>query len=102
VKRGDILAHPSNPDRVLVLVSADQLTQAGTALLVELADAAPAGLRGLLTVTLDADQDGVAGVVRVDRLGYYATGRLGAPRGALSDATMQLVDMALRTALDLN
>jgi mRNA-degrading endonuclease toxin of MazEF toxin-antitoxin module len=85
-------------------VSADALTDAGTALMIELVDKAPEGTRGLLSVPLaEYYRDfGCGGAARADRLGYFATARLGEPVGQIDDDTMADIDSALRVALDLD
>jgi len=101
VKRGDVYAHTTLPRRFVVL-SADELTEHGTAVVVELAPAAPPGTRGVLAVRLSREDkvpDG--GAVLAWRVNYLPAIRLGPHLGRLSDRTMDSVSIALRAALDL-
>jgi mRNA-degrading endonuclease toxin of MazEF toxin-antitoxin module len=99
VRRGDVYAHATF-DRHFVIVSTDRLTEIGTAMVAEIFPKSPAGTRGLLAVTLGED-DPVPGAVLAWRVNYVAADRLGEHLGRLSGATMEVVDMALRTAMDL-
>ena len=99
VRRGAVYAHPTL-DRRFVVLSADRLTESGTAIVAEIYPEPPAGMRGLLAVTLPPDAP-VAGAVLAWRINYISVDRLGKHLGELSPATMELVDMALRTAMDL-
>lgn len=99
MRRGDVYAH-AQFDRQFVIVSTDRLTEAGTAIIVELAPDAPSGTRGMLAITLP-DSEPIAGTVLAWRVNYVKTERLGKPQGRLSPETMDMVDMALRTAMDL-
>jgi len=99
VRRGDVFHH-SALDRRFVVVSTDRLTEAGTAIVAEVHPEIPIGMRGMLAVSL-RDEDPVGGAVLGWRVNYIAADRLGKHLGRLTDETMEIVDMALRTALDL-
>jgi mRNA-degrading endonuclease toxin of MazEF toxin-antitoxin module len=99
VKRGDVYAH-ATLTRQFVIVSTDRLTEAGTAIVAEVHPEVPAGMRGMLAVTLGPD-DPLPGAVLAWRVNYVAASRLGKHLGRLSESTMEVVSMALRTAMDL-
>lgn len=99
VRRGEVYAHATF-DRRLAVVSCDELTELGTAVVVEIAPEVPAGMRGMLAVAL-GQGDPVPGAVLAWRVNYVTADRLGRRLGRLSEATMDVVDMALRTAMDL-
>jgi mRNA-degrading endonuclease toxin of MazEF toxin-antitoxin module len=99
MRRGVVFAHPKI-DRRFVVVSTDRLTETGTVIIAEIKGEIPAELRGMLAVGLRAD-DPVAGAVLGWRVNYVAAHRLGQRLGRLSDETMEVVAMALRTAMDL-
>jgi mRNA-degrading endonuclease toxin of MazEF toxin-antitoxin module len=83
-----------------VIISTDRLTEVGTAIVAEIHPQVPAGTRGMLAVTLGPN-DPVDGAVLAWRINWLAADRLGEHLGRLNDATMEVIDMALRTALDL-
>jgi mRNA-degrading endonuclease toxin of MazEF toxin-antitoxin module len=99
VRRGEVYTHASF-DRRLAVVSCDELTDLGTAVVVEVATEVPVGMRGMLAVGL-TDRDPVGGAVLAWRINYVTADRLGTCLGRLSEETMDVVDMALRTAMDL-
>lgn len=99
MKRGDVYAHAKLP-RQFVIVSTNRLTETGTAVIAEIKPEIPIELRGMLAVGL-RDADPVDGAVLGWRVNYIAAHRLGRYLGRLSDETMEVVDMALRTAMEL-
>jgi mRNA-degrading endonuclease toxin of MazEF toxin-antitoxin module len=99
VKRGDVYTHPT-VNRRFVVVSTNRLTEAGTVIVAEVSPEYPAGLRGMLAVAL-RDDDPIRGAVLGWRVNYVAAERLGTHLGRLSDETMEVVDIAVRTAMDL-
>lgn len=99
MRRGTVVGHPVR-DRRFVVVSCEALTDAGTVIVSEVADAVPSGARGMLAVPL-TDADPVQGAVLVWRINYMAADRLGEVLGDLTGATVERLDMALRAALDL-
>jgi mRNA-degrading endonuclease toxin of MazEF toxin-antitoxin module len=99
VRRGEVYAHAAFP-RQFVVVSTDRLTETGTAIVAEIHPEVPAGTRGMLAVTL-GDNDPIPGAVLAWRVNWLIADRLGEHLGRLSETTMEVVDMALRTALDL-
>jgi mRNA-degrading endonuclease toxin of MazEF toxin-antitoxin module len=100
VKRGEVYRHTTLP-RLFVVVSCDELTELGTAIVAEIAPEVPAGMRGMLAVTL-RDDDPVAGAVLAWRVNYMTAARLGEYVGMLTDPTMEVVGMSVRTAMDLS
>lgn len=100
MRRGDVYAHRAY-DRHFVIVATDRLTEAGTAIVAEVHPSVPEGTRGMLAVSLSPGEDGLAGAVLAWRVNYVVASRLGDRIGRLSDGTMEVVDMALRTAMDL-
>jgi mRNA-degrading endonuclease toxin of MazEF toxin-antitoxin module len=99
VRRGTVVGHALR-DRRFVVVSCQALTETGTAVVAEIADAAPRGSRGLLAIPL-TEADPVPGAVLVWRINYLSAERLGAELGQLTNATLERLDIALRAALDL-
>jgi mRNA-degrading endonuclease toxin of MazEF toxin-antitoxin module len=99
VKRGDVYAHATFPRRFAV-ISCDELTDLGTAVVVEIVPAVPIGMRGMLAVAL-RDDDPISGAVLAWRVNYVVADRLGEHLGQLSPATMEIVEMALRASMDL-
>lgn len=99
VRRGDLVRHAIFP-RDFLVVSVDELTSLGTAIVVEVAPEVPSGMRGMLAVTLGAD-DPISGAVLAWRVNYTTADRLGEHLGEISPETMEVVEMALRTAMDL-
>lgn len=99
MRRGDVFNH-AQFDRQFVIVSTDRLTEAGTAIVVEISPEVPAGTRGMLAVAL-ADTEPAHGAVLAWRVNYVKAERLGKHLGSLSAESMDMVDMALRTAMDL-
>jgi mRNA-degrading endonuclease toxin of MazEF toxin-antitoxin module len=99
VRRGDIYTHATFP-RQFVVVSTDRLTHAGTAIVAEIHPDVPTGTRGMLAVPL-TEQDPLRGAVLAWRVNYLAADRLGEHLGRLSAETIEVMDMALRTAMDL-
>jgi hypothetical protein len=101
VNRGDVWEHPLRGRR-FVVVSTDHLTVTGTVILVEIASEVPAGTRGMLAVHLD-EEDGIGGAVIGYRLNWQAAGRMAGWKyvGRISENTLEVIDMALRTSMDL-
>lgn len=99
MRRGDVYSH-AQFDRQFVIVSTNLLTDTGTAIIVEIAPEAPAGTRGMLCVSLGEDEP-IGGAVLAWRVNYVKADRLGKHLGTLSTETMDVVAMALRTAMDL-
>lgn len=99
MRRGDVHAH-AQFDRNFVVVSTDILTEAGTVIVAEIAPEAPAGTRGMLAIALE-DTEPVTGAVLAWRVNYMKAERLGKHLGTLSPHAMDMVGMALRTAMDL-
>jgi mRNA-degrading endonuclease toxin of MazEF toxin-antitoxin module len=99
VRRGEVYAHASFPRRFAV-VSTDRIGESGTVVVAEIVPEAVGGVLAMFAVTLGA-ADPVPGTVLAWRLNYLAAGRLGRHLGQLSQATMDIVDIALRTALEL-
>jgi mRNA-degrading endonuclease toxin of MazEF toxin-antitoxin module len=99
MRRGDVYAHATFP-RQFVVVSTDRLTEVGTAIVAEIHPEVPAGMRGMLAVALSSE-DPVPGAVLTWRVNYVTADRLGKHLGRLSEATMEVISMALRTAMDL-
>jgi mRNA-degrading endonuclease toxin of MazEF toxin-antitoxin module len=87
-------------DRRFVVVSCQAITDTGTVVVAEIADAVPSGARGMLAVPL-TDADPVSGAVLSWRINYMAADRLGGQLGELSAETVERLDMALRATLDL-
>ena len=99
MKRGEVYPYPKF-DRYFLIVSTQHLTDAGTVIVVEVAEQAPEGTRGMLTVSLE--DDGVPMSVLCWRVNYMQAERLGPERAhTLSERAMAHVEMALRTAMDL-
>ncbi|MDG4792093.1 type II toxin-antitoxin system PemK/MazF family toxin [Micromonospora sp. WMMD1102] len=99
MRRGDVYSHATF-DRQFVIVSTDRLTESGTVIVVEISPEVPAGTRGMLAVAL-TDTEPVHGAVLAWRVNYVKAERLGKHLGALSAEAIDMVDMALRTAMDL-
>jgi mRNA-degrading endonuclease toxin of MazEF toxin-antitoxin module len=99
MNRGEVYRHPTF-DRYFLVVSTQHLTDAGTVIVVEVAEQAPEGTRGMLTVSLEEEH--VAMSVLCWRVNYMQAERLGPQRvHTLTDRAMAHVEMALRTAMDL-
>jgi mRNA-degrading endonuclease toxin of MazEF toxin-antitoxin module len=99
MKRGEVYRYPRF-DRYFLVVSTQHLTDAGTVIVVEVAEQAPEGTRGMLTVWLD--EEDVPMSVLCWRVNYMQAERLGPERvHTLSDRAMAHVEMALRTAMEL-
>jgi mRNA-degrading endonuclease toxin of MazEF toxin-antitoxin module len=99
VRRGEVYAH-STFDRSFVVVSTGRLNEIGAVIVVEIAPEMPQGSLGMLAVALRPD-DGLTGAALAWRVNYLNASRLGARLGALSAETMEVLDMALRTAMEL-
>jgi len=101
VNRGDVWEHPLR-GRQFVVVSTQRLTDSGTVILAELASEVPDGTRGMLAVQLGED-DPVAGAVIGYRVNWQTAERMAEWKyvGGLTDSTMEVVAMALRTSMDL-
>nr|MDT0660876.1 type II toxin-antitoxin system PemK/MazF family toxin [Micromonospora sp. DSM 115978] len=99
MRRGEVYSH-AQFDRQFVIVSTDRLTESGTAIVVEISPEVPAGTRGMLAVALPATES-VGGAVLAWRVNYVKADRLGKHLGAMSPESMDMIDMALRTAMDL-
>jgi mRNA-degrading endonuclease toxin of MazEF toxin-antitoxin module len=101
VNRGDIWEHPLRGRR-FAIVSTDHLNDTGTVIVAEIVPDAPHGTRGMLAVTLN-DNDPCAGTVIAYRINWQATERMADWKyiGRLSAQTTDIINMALRTAMDL-
>ncbi|GIG71025.1 type II toxin-antitoxin system PemK/MazF family toxin [Phytomonospora endophytica] len=99
VKRGGVYRHAAF-DRRFVVVSTDPLNEHGTVIVAEIDAEPPAGIRGMLAVRLGED-DPVPGAILAWRVNWLAAERLGAYDGQVCRASMEALDMALRTAMDL-
>lgn len=101
MRRGDVLEHPLRGRR-FVVVATQYLVDVGVVVVAEVAPVVPAGTRGMLAVQL-AKADPVGGAVLAYRLNWLAADRLDGWKrlGRLCDTSVELVDMALRAALDL-
>jgi mRNA-degrading endonuclease toxin of MazEF toxin-antitoxin module len=100
VKRGAVYRHATFP-RLFLVISCDELTELGTAIVAEIAPEVPVGMRGMLAVAL-RDDDPVHGAVLAWRVNYVTAARLGEYVGQLTEQTMEVVGMAVRTAMDLS
>jgi mRNA-degrading endonuclease toxin of MazEF toxin-antitoxin module len=99
MNRGEVYRYPKF-DRYFLVVSTRHLTDAGTVIVVEVAEQAPEGTRGMLTVSLEEDDLPMS--VLCWRVNYMQAERLDPERvHTLSDRAMGHVEMALRTAMDL-
>ena len=100
--RGDIYTHaPAGRTRHLLVISVDMLTEAGTAIVVQVDDTAPqSGLQALLVVPLDGDWDGWH--VKAWHLNYINTDRLaaGGKAGAVDADTLHRVILAVKAAIE--
>jgi mRNA-degrading endonuclease toxin of MazEF toxin-antitoxin module len=101
VNRGDVWEHPLR-GRQFVVISTQRLNENGTVIVAEIAGDVPSGTRGMLAVQLGAD-DPVPGAVIAYRVNWQMADRMAEWKlvGRLSDATMDVVAMALRTSMDL-
>jgi hypothetical protein len=101
VNRGDIWEHPLR-GRQFVVVATKHLVETGTVIVAEIAPEVPAGTKGMLAVQL-GDDDPVGGAVIAYRVNWQASERMADWKfvGRLSAATLDVVDMALRAAMDL-
>lgn len=101
VNRAEIWEHPLR-GRQFVVVSTQRLTDSGTVILAEIASEVPEGTRGMLAVHL-GEGDPVSGAVIGYRVNWQTAERMAEWKyvGRVSDATMEVIAMALRTAMDL-
>jgi mRNA-degrading endonuclease toxin of MazEF toxin-antitoxin module len=101
VNRGEVWEHPLRGRR-FVIVSTDHLTVTGTVILVEIASEVPAGTRGMLAVHL-TEHDDVGGAAIGYRLNWQAARRMANWKylGRVSENNLEVIDMALRTSMDL-
>lgn len=100
VCRGDVYGHPTLARR-FVVVSTDRLSETGSVIVAEVGAGTPLAERlAMFAVSLGPD-DGVSGVVLGWRVNWLNASRLGSPQGRIGAASMELVDVALRAAMDL-
>jgi hypothetical protein len=101
VNRGDVWEHPLR-GRQFVVVATRHLLDTGTVILAEIAPEVPVGTKGMLAVQLGGE-DPAGGAVIAYRVNWQAIERMADWKylGRLSAATLDVVDMALRAAMDL-
>jgi mRNA-degrading endonuclease toxin of MazEF toxin-antitoxin module len=101
VNRGDVWQHPLR-GRQFVIVSTQRLIENGTVIVAEIANEVPSGTRGMLAVQL-GEEDPATGAVIAYRVNWQRADRMAEWKfvGQLSDATLDVVAMALRTSMDL-
>jgi len=99
--RGGIYTYSGIRRSEFVVISLDALNRAGTVIVCEVSDEAPADVRGLLAVQL-ADGDPLSGQwVLCWRVNYAAASRFEAPgHGAVSDETLRKIVAGVRSAID--
>jgi mRNA-degrading endonuclease toxin of MazEF toxin-antitoxin module len=100
MKRGAVYRHAAFP-RQFVVISCDELTDLGTAIVAEIVPEVPIGMHGMLAVAL-RDDDPIHGAVLAWRVNYVTAARLGDYVGQLTEQTMETVAMSVRTAMDLS
>lgn len=85
-----------------MIVSTDHLTETGTVIVAEIVPDVPTGTRGMLAVQLGED-DPCQGAVIAYRINWQAAERMADWKyvGRVSEATLDVIGMALRTAMDL-
>jgi len=100
VKRGDIwIVSRLGQDRKVAVVGHDKLTETrGGVLVVPISDV----LSPDIVSPVVSDADGTAlGVALIPRIGEVSKTSLSSPAGALAPESVEVVDVALRAALDL-
>ena len=100
VMRGGIYQH-ANFGRHFLVVSTAALNTNGAAIVVEVDNQVPDGVRGMFVVRLGADDPIPGAVALCWRLNWLAAERLGDHQGDVDDTTMEAVEMAVRSAMDL-
>ena len=100
VMRGGVYRH-TKFGRHFLVVSTAALNTNGAAIVVEVDDEAPSDVRGMFVVRFGADDPLPGAVVLCWRLNWMAAERLGDHRGDVDEATMEAVEMAVRSTMDL-
>lgn len=95
VIRGDIVAHHRLTSRRFVVVSDDVVTESGIAIVVDITDAEPGGVRTLLLIPVEE------GWIRAYRVNYMPVESLTPTGQRVPAPLMEQVDIALRAAMRL-
>lgn len=99
MRRGEVwLVHGLGRDRHVLVVGNDIITASSGSALVATVDLGDALITSLVTVRIT---EPVSGVVRAHEISMTRKERFAEALGIVDAATMDMVDAALRTALDL-